>query len=101
MDLGFFQKKLQHDFPKMREGVKGPLELFRKFICFGSEFSKVISSNWLASETMKLLLQCFWPQGKSNPGSNSTKTWVKLFCQLATKEEAAAMDNQVPRGNIS
>ena len=29
-----FRKKLQHNFPKMR-GVKGRLELFRKFIRFG------------------------------------------------------------------
>ena len=28
-------KKLQYDFPKMRGGVKGCLELFRKFIRFG------------------------------------------------------------------
>ena len=34
---GFFRKKLQHDFLKMRGGgVKGRLELFRKLICFGS-----------------------------------------------------------------
>ena len=31
-----FRKKLQYDFPKMRGGgVKGRLELFRKFIRFG------------------------------------------------------------------
>ena len=31
-----FQKKLQHNFPKMSGGaVKGRLELFRKFIRFG------------------------------------------------------------------
>ena len=30
-----FRKKLQHNFPKMRGGVKGRLELFRKFIRFG------------------------------------------------------------------
>ena len=29
-------KNLQHDFPKMRRGVKGRLELFQKFIRFGS-----------------------------------------------------------------
>ena len=30
-------KKAQHDFPKMRgEGVKGRLELFQKFIRFGT-----------------------------------------------------------------
>ena len=28
-------KNLQHDFPKMRRGVKGRLELFQKFIRFG------------------------------------------------------------------
>ena len=28
-------KKAQHDFPKMRGGVKGRLELFQKFIRFG------------------------------------------------------------------
>ena len=28
-------KNLQHNFPKMRGGVKGRLELFRKFIRFG------------------------------------------------------------------
>ena len=28
-------KKAQYDFPKMRGGVKGRLELFRKFIRFG------------------------------------------------------------------
>ena len=30
------KKKLQRDIPKMREGVKGHLELFRKFMRFGS-----------------------------------------------------------------
>ena len=30
-----FRKILQHNFPKMRGGVKGRLELFRKFIRFG------------------------------------------------------------------
>ena len=30
-----FRKNLQHNFPKMRGGVKGRLELFRKFIRFG------------------------------------------------------------------
>ena len=30
-----FRKNLQHKFPKMRGGVKGRLELFRKFIRFG------------------------------------------------------------------
>ena len=30
-----FGKNLQYDFPKMRGGVKGGLEFFRKFICFG------------------------------------------------------------------
>ena len=29
-------KKLQHNFPKMRGGVKGRLEFFQKFIQFGS-----------------------------------------------------------------
>ena len=28
-------KQLQYDFPKMRGGVKGCLELFQKFIRFG------------------------------------------------------------------
>ena len=30
------EKNLQRDFPKMRGGVKGRLELFRKFMRFGS-----------------------------------------------------------------
>ena len=30
-----FGKNLQHNFLKMRGGVKGRLELFRKFIRFG------------------------------------------------------------------
>ena len=30
-----FRKNLQHNFPKMRGGVKGRLEHFRKFIRFG------------------------------------------------------------------
>ena len=30
-----FGTNSQHDFPKMRGGVKGRLELFRKFIRFG------------------------------------------------------------------
>ena len=29
------KKDLQHNFPKMRAGVKGRLKLFQKFICFG------------------------------------------------------------------
>ena len=34
----------QHDFPKMRGGgVKGRLELFRKFICFGREMLPLVA----------------------------------------------------------
>ena len=32
----FSRKKLKHNFPKMREAVKGSLEFFRKFIRFGA-----------------------------------------------------------------
>ena len=33
--VAILSRKAQHDFPKMRGGVKGRLELFRKFIRFG------------------------------------------------------------------
>ena len=34
--LEVFWKNVQHIFPKMGGGVKGRVEFFRKFICFGS-----------------------------------------------------------------
>ena len=33
--MNFGEKNPQHDFPKMRRGVKSRLKLFQKFICFG------------------------------------------------------------------
>ena len=53
-----FGKKLQHDFPKMR-GVKGRLELFRKFIRFGcvrhplTQIVNTLSDNILFEENLE------------------------------------------------
>ena len=51
---GFFGKKLQHDFLKMREGAKGQFELFRKITRFGS----VTCSLWVRIATICALLVC-------------------------------------------
>ena len=51
-----FRKKLQHTFPKMREGVKGRLESFRKIIRFGSPKRPfkgcLLNSDYLISPTI-------------------------------------------------
>ena len=69
-------KNLQHNFPKMRGGVKGRLELFRKFILFGlleevgipySRLQYFVDITALGREHctgLKMILNCWcWQQG--------------------------------------
>ena len=76
--LTFFQKKAQYDFPKMREGgVKGRLELFRKFIRFGRgrlpllwhPFLLVTPYHQVTGTTGSSLISQWW-----------FKTWLEQGC---------------------
>ena len=57
-----FRKKLQHNFPKMTggRGVKGRLELFRKFIRFGRGI-RPLPKKYNNQSCNLLVLHCFWP----------------------------------------
>ena len=49
-------KNLQHDFPKMRGGVKGRLELFQKFIRFGTDMLPLACFDLSPPSTLRLPL---------------------------------------------
>ena len=81
-------KNLQHNFPKMRGGVKGRLEFFQKFIRFGSGTPPLseILCKWIVYFIFWKFIFSFqraykWFNSKFNSKQNPKYSFKKIFIQ--------------------
>ena len=56
--MQFEENKLQHDFPKMRTGVKGRLEIFQKLIRFGV-VTRPLGTKFSTKEAVMIVISIF------------------------------------------